>query len=589
MIFIIADILKAGLYFPAVIFLFINNLSAQSITAIDNSFNNNVKNEKNIFLSGNEINGKIIDSINILILDISGSSIFESDGKDTTFLEEIANAYRFKTRDWVVRSKLLFNAGDTLNSKLLEESERILRNSGYFKDAVIKIQKSNKSKKNVNVLVIVQEKWTLSFLLSYNADNKNGYIGLNDENFLGLGHKFNLKYTHDQRKAIGSGGEFNYIGKNIEGTFINAGIRLRADNRSSFQSINLSRPFITAFIPWSGELNFSWEKNIYEYIDKNENKLSFKFKENIQDIWIGKNFELPFLSDKINKTIRFFAGFRANYHGHPERPFTSLISYRIFENYSQYLFNIGILNRRFYKDKFIDKFGITEDIPIGEFISFTTGKENREYSRRIYFGIETIYSRKIENFGYASADLKLGGFRNNGNWEQNILNFNLIYHTNLFREDNWKYRFFLQNNILYGFNRFNGEQIYLDTKTGVRGLEKITLYGTKRITINLEGRLFSPFSPFGFSLGSVLFADFGIISNTNVSLSRSKLYQSYGIGIRTRNESIVNADFSISLAYIPINNRTTAGSFKILFSTNFNLGTRDFGFGAPAIFNFVNN
>ncbi len=150
-------------------------------------------------------------------------------------------------------------------------------------------------------------------------------------------------------------------------------------------------------------------------------------------------------------------------------------------------------------------------------------------------------------------------------------------------------RFFLQNDYLLGYNRFKGEQIYIHTETGLRGLnngDKIP--GTKRNILNLEARIFSPFSPLGFVLGANIFADFGLVGERNVNLVNSRMYQAYGLGIRTKNESIARTNFSISLVYNPYIPSKTSGAFSVLFTTNVIIGSRQFSFGKPSVIEYDN-
>ncbi|MGB8320056.1 MAG: hypothetical protein WCE54_18125 [Ignavibacteriaceae bacterium] len=533
--------------------------------------------------------GKIIRRINIYVRDVSSPVSNDDTQWKPSWFGKIGNSLHVKSKKWVVRNELLFKEGDKLNPRLLYESERILRKSDVFLDANIKPLPVKNANDSVDVNVIVQDKWTISLQFSYKTNYKTGYLGLSDQNFLGFGHFFEAKYTHDENSTIGSGGNIRYTATNIGGTFINADGKFETDNSSNFKSIGFSRPFTSIYIPWSGALTFSWNNNIFRYSNDSIGTVNFPFLEITQDIWIGKTFQLWFLSSDLKRNTEAFLSARTLHVDYPERPVNSIISGRLFNSFTQYLFGTGILRKQYYEDNYVDGFGITEDIPVGGMLSLILGKDIGALSSRWYTGIEAIYSRRLTGIGYSSLDLKLGGFKNMRNWEQNLLNFNFIYHSILFKKEKWKYRYFLQADLLYGFNRLQGEQIYLNSENNIRGLDNILLYGTKRITLNLEARIFSPFSPLGFVLGGIIFSDFGLISNAEVNLSNSKLYQSYGIGIRTRNQSITNTNFSISLAYIPINNRTTGGTFKIIFNTTFVLGSRDFGLSAPSIFQFGNN
>src|SRR5690606_25921692 len=131
--------------------------------------------------------GKIIKKISIRILDVSGPSVDEQNGSDTSWLGQIGNALHFETREWVVRNALLFSEGDAIDAVELSESERLLRSAGYFLDARITIE--SKEEDSAVVVVTTKDMWTLTFLISYDTKNKNSYFGFRDDNIIGLGHK----------------------------------------------------------------------------------------------------------------------------------------------------------------------------------------------------------------------------------------------------------------------------------------------------------------------------------------------------------------------------------------------------------------
>jgi hypothetical protein len=202
-------------------------------------------------------------------------------------------------------------------------------------------------------------------------------------------------------------------------------------------------------------------------------------------------------------------------HVYSNRPEVTPFQNRIFENSVLYLVGAGILNSRFYKDIYLDKFGTIEDVQIGGIFSVTAGTEKREFNDRWYIGADAAYSRRLA-FGYISAAVSLGGFRNRDIWEQNVFSAKLMYHSPLQLLNGWKQRLLVKADYLLGFNRFAGEVVYIDNENGLRGLSRFVVSGTKRTVLNIESRFFSPYSLLGFDLGGVLFADLGLIGGKKI-------------------------------------------------------------------------
>lgn len=144
---------------------------------------------------------------------------------------------------------------------------------------------------------------------------------------------------------------------------------------------------------------------------------------------------------------------------------------------------------------------------------------------------------------------------------------------------------FVNTDYLMGFNRFEGEMIYLDTENKLRGFTDRMLYGQKKLSLNVESRIYSPFKPLGFLITGVLFADYGMIAGKG-NLFNSKLYQSYGTGIRFNNEAISKANFEISLVYNPIYVNKKS-NFSIIFSSSLVLGFKEFSLTKPDVFEYT--
>ena len=83
-----------------------------------------------------------IDNENIFNLD---------DPKDDKALFRLADHLHFKTRASVIGHQLLFKPGDPYSRRLLDESERVLRQEGYFYDAWIRAVRYHDGKVDVVV------------------------------------------------------------------------------------------------------------------------------------------------------------------------------------------------------------------------------------------------------------------------------------------------------------------------------------------------------------------------------------------------------------------------------------------------------
>ena len=408
---------------------------------------------------------------------------------------------------------------------------------------------------------------------------------MKDNNFIGLGHTALAEVTYNNDPSVGLGGKLGYTVSNIKGTYTDFNLNFEANKKYDIKSIGLAKPFITYQTEWIAGFILKWERNTYDTFDDDNNLISLPLKKNSQDLWAGRAFSVNLANNFKKSNSNLITSLRILSLNHSERPYNPM-QYRIFENSTMLLFGVGIVSRNFYKDKFVQQFGTTEDIPVGESISLSTGPEKRELSNRWYIGIETAYSNWYDDYGYFSGRVGIGAFRGNNQWEQNTYRLSLLYNTYLYKWNIWRYRLFMNYDLLLGYNRISGEQTYLYSGTGLRGINKAYIAGTKRMVLNLEARIFSPYELLGFVIGGVAFSDFGLIAESNRGFLSSKFYQGYGAGFRIKNESIISAAFELVFVFNPYNPQNKGAAFSVLLSTNFAIGIREIGYSKPFVESF---
>ena len=96
-----------------------------------------------------------IASINLKQLNVFNTEL----EAENNALFRFANRAHIQTEPEVIKSILLFKAGDTFNQKTLAESERLLRKQNYLYDAQIIADENCDG--NIDVTVITRDLWTL--------------------------------------------------------------------------------------------------------------------------------------------------------------------------------------------------------------------------------------------------------------------------------------------------------------------------------------------------------------------------------------------------------------------------------------------
>jgi len=100
---------------------------------------------------------------------VSGNVFHEAENDDGLWVYRFANKLHVQTREDIIRQELLFASGDTLDPKILAETERNLRNLIFIRDAKIETIPGDKGTVDVRVQehrpgAFVRESWKRAHL-----------------------------------------------------------------------------------------------------------------------------------------------------------------------------------------------------------------------------------------------------------------------------------------------------------------------------------------------------------------------------------------------------------------------------------------
>lgn len=178
-------------------------------------------------------------------------------------LYRLANRWHIVTRDSTIKKQLLFRSGDRFSRRLLEESERILRQNSYLYDA--KIMPVRYEDGVVDVRVWTRDLWTLlpGFSISRSGGENRTSVELSESNLVGLGVKVRLRYEDDVDRSATS---FQYFDRNFRQTWWTAFLDFADASDGSTAHVIFSRPFYALDTRWSaGTTVFADEKEVSLY------------------------------------------------------------------------------------------------------------------------------------------------------------------------------------------------------------------------------------------------------------------------------------------------------------------------------------
>jgi hypothetical protein len=564
------------------IFTDLDNVSEQDTTIF-------VKKDKTInqFL---QYKGKIIRKISIVTLDPFGYSVNDTCCRNISSLERAGNRYHMTTRHRVVRNILQFEANSELDPLELSESERLLRLSPYVNDARIYIKNISRKKADrdsVDVLVIVHDKW--STLAGSRFDVKKPDIQLIERNLFGIGHQLEEDIEWDNSKAyLGTSGRYSIF--NIQNTFISTSIFYSKLEDLTQTGFSIDRPFYSSLAKWAGGLSMSHSDDTY-IVTNPDSKLETRYQldYNTQDVWAAKNVHF---SDKITSSIAhrtksFTIGGRYYHNNFLKRPsLVTIDTNRINRDQHLYLANAGFSQRKFYRDRYLYRFGANEDIPEGFLVEYTQGLRQKELSSLWYYSGVRAAAGKHFYFGYLSGGMGYGTFYDKTFTGSGILSADCFYFTDLIKGGKWFFREFSHIELIHGIDRESYENTTLNGKQ-MYGFSSDQLMNKSKLVLNFEFVMYAPYEVLGFKFAPVLFCGLGRIGNNLSDMTDGRLYQSYALGLLIRNEHLITNTFEISIGLYPFMPGSSDNTIKFNPVGSYTLRARDYLISKPDIINYT--
>ena len=161
------------------------------------------------------------------------------------------NKLHINTRPEVVRRLLLFQTGEPISVRLIEETERLLRSKHYLYDVIIRPIGLRDGVADVEVKT--RDTWSLDIGIGVSragGENK-GSLSLKEENLLGTGILLGLSYTSDVDR---SGTTFEIADTNLLGTRGAVAYSYAKYDDGFNQAFSLQRPFYALDARWGAGL-----------------------------------------------------------------------------------------------------------------------------------------------------------------------------------------------------------------------------------------------------------------------------------------------------------------------------------------------
>lgn len=524
--------------------------------------------------------GRIIRNIEFVSLDPFGTDVNNTELEQKSLFLKAGNKLHIKTTRFAVKNQVLFKKSEPLDPLALKETERLIRQRAYIRDAKVLVNPVKGEKDSVDIVVVTQDVWSITGGAAVSTSSTR--LTLTDKNFVGSGQQIENSMTYNyttlpRTDIIGS-----YTVPSIRKSFITGSIYYRISPLNYYEGISFSRQFYSPITKWAGGVNAMWSHATGTYTSPEAVISTFPVQYNLQDVWIGRSFQITPGKDDVHRSSRLVITSRMFRQDYTQRPGIEIDPLRFYQSSTLYLSSVGYSTRLYYKDKNIFRFGYTEDVPEGRLFALIGGVENKEVGKRWYTGVQIAAGEHINNFGYLAAGFEYGTFFREKKIEKAVVNADLTYFTDLTQFGKWSMRQFIYCRFTHGARRDFNERININTS--LYGFKSDLISGTSKIFLNLQNVVYTPIRFIGFQFGFVGFAGFGMVGELGKPLFKTQVYQAYGIGFLIRNEHLVVNTFQLSIGFYP--NLAGTNSYKLNPITTYDLRFKDYYLSKPDLISY---
>lgn len=421
---------------------------------------------------------------------------------ENNWLYRLANRLHIVTKDKVINKQLLFRSGDAYSVRLVDESERILRQNTYLFDAEIKPTRYEDGK--VDLSITTRDVWTLSpdISVSRSGGENRTKIGLEETNFLGLGQSLRVARIENVDRTSES---FEFADRHLGRSWVSAALRIADNSDGKMNLLSAVRPFYSLDSRWSAGgwlLDDDRRSTLYvlgeeaaEYQHKRDYVSAFGgWSRGLDNGWVR----------------RWTAGIVYDDNRFSPVPESTLLAAIPEDRQLVYPFiGLEIIEDQFETSSNRDQIGKTEDFFLGSRLSTSLGWSDESLGADRDALI--VSARAGRGFGSLEKDALLLSLYADGRLESgHVRNGLLTTDVRYYRTQSQKRLFFATLSATAGHALDLDNPVQLGGDSGLRGYPLRYQSGDTKALITIEQRYFTDWYPFRLvRIGGAIFVDTG--------------------------------------------------------------------------------
>lgn len=424
----------------------------------------------------------------------------ESNPAENHSIYRWANKFHTLTREHVIEQEILFSSGDDFDSRVLDESERLLRARKYIYDTDINPVRTCNGVTDIEV--ITRDVWSFTPDLSFTrSGGENEYrFSLKESNLFGTGNEAMTSFRHEEnRESL----VFSYKDPNVRGSRMVFRSNFTDSDDGSRIAVTLALPFYALNVRRSWSLEADQSDRIDTQYFRDEDISEVQHETDLLDAHYGISRGL------INgMTRRYSIGYRFEDHVYspgPDLPPPSAFPRDRRLSYPYLIYES--VEDNFATALNLDQIHRTEDLYLGRRLVARIGYSATDGSRLVLAGRlhnTLLYRPKI----LLQHRVDWNGFWNfdRSEAEELLIRYGIRY----YREQTKHRMFFSSFRAIYSQNLSTEKQVLIGGNNGLRGYPNRYQTGDRSYLLTIEERMYSDHHFFNLlRFGWAIFFDIG--------------------------------------------------------------------------------
>jgi len=501
--------------------------------------------------------GTLIGSITVKPLDIFDTSIPE----ENTALFRLANTLHINTRAKTIERQLLFETGEAYDPRLLRETERLLRQTRYLREAWVTPIALQDGK--VDLEVTTRDVWTLNPGISFGRKGGKSTSGfeIEDLNLLGIGAQLSLS----RRKEVDRTTDLLiYRDRQLGNTWWSIDAELADNSDGKRRALELDHRFYALDTRRAGGVAFADDTRIDSRYDLGQVVGQYATEAKFASVYAGWSKGLI-----DGEVLRYRAGITQD-----DRRFDSIGDTRpdaAVPTDRKLVYpwvSMEWLQDEFREARNRDQIERTEDFQYGWQVTGRLGyaaKSLGSSGNALIFDASASHGIELDGRSTLLLSANASGRHDGSDFLDTVIAGSARY----YRRQSQRRLWFASLSLEQGHKLDPDRQILLGGDNGLRGYPLRYQAGEGRWLLTLEQRFFTDWFPFRLvNVGGAIFADAGGALGSNPYGSQPRgVLTDVGIGLRLGNSRTALGNvLHVDLAF-PLNGDRSISNMQLVIET----------------------